>query len=49
MKTRDDRIKIFREYYHYTVNINGKFYCTSDTYEEAVREVEEYKNERRSK
>lgn len=34
--------KIKRKYDHYEVYINGKFYCTADTQEEAAREVEEY-------
>lgn len=29
---------------HYTVYINGKFYCTSDTYHEAEMEIEAYNN-----
>lgn len=27
-------------YGHWTVYHNGKFFCSADTYEEAVREVE---------
>lgn len=27
---------------HYTVYINNKFYCTSDTWDEAAREINEY-------
>lgn len=29
-------------YDHYEVYINGKFYCSADTWFEAVREIEEY-------
>ena len=32
---------------HYEVYIDGKFYCTADTYGEALAEVKEYLNERR--
>ena len=35
-------IKRKRDYYE--VYINGKFYCTADTHEEAAREVEDYFN-----
>lgn len=34
-------IDIKSEYGHYVVYINGKFYCSADTYLEAVRELEE--------
>lgn len=34
--------RIKRKYDHYEVHINGKFYCSVDTTEEAVREIEEY-------
>lgn len=27
---------------HYEIYINGKFYCSTDTYYEAVREIESY-------
>lgn len=30
---------------HYTVYINGKFYCTADTWFEAIREIEEYQKQ----
>lgn len=30
------------KYGHYEVYINGKFYCSADTPEEAAREVEDY-------
>lgn len=33
---------IKRKHNHYEVYINGKFYCSADTHEEAAREVEEY-------
>lgn len=33
-------INIISEYGHYTVYIDGKFFCTADTYVEAVRELE---------
>jgi hypothetical protein len=29
---------------HYEVYINGKFYCSADTPEEAVRDIEDYRN-----
>ena len=32
------KYKIKRKYDHYEVYINGKFYCSVDTTEEAVRE-----------
>ena len=28
---------------HYVVYINGKFYCSADTWNEAVKEIEKYK------
>ena len=34
-------VKIEQEYGHYVVTINGNFYCSADTFLEAVREVEE--------
>lgn len=36
--------KIKRKYDHYEVYINGKFYCSADTPEEAAREIEDYFN-----
>ena len=32
---------------HYTVYINGKFYCTADSWNEAVSEIENYRREMR--
>ena len=32
---------------YYTVYINGKFYCSADTWPEAIREIEEYQSKRR--
>jgi hypothetical protein len=29
---------------HYEVYINGKFYCSADTPEEAVRDIEDYRD-----
>lgn len=29
------------EYGHYVVYVDGKFYCSADTYSEAEREIEE--------
>ena len=34
--------KIVHNKDHYNVYINGKFYCSADTFEEAVKELEEY-------
>lgn len=34
-------VQIAHEYGHYVVYVDGEFYCTADTYAEAVREVEE--------
>lgn len=31
---------------HYEVYINGKFYCSADTPEEAAQDVEEYMSRR---
>lgn len=28
---------------HYEVYLNGEFYCSADTYLEAVKEIESYK------
>lgn len=33
--------KIVHNKDHYNVYINGKFYCSADTFEEAVKELEE--------
>lgn len=33
-------IDIKSEYGYYAVYINGKFYCSADTYYEAVKELE---------
>ena len=30
---------------HYEVYINGHFYCSTDTWTEAAKEIEEYKEE----
>lgn len=40
-------IKIVHEHGHYVAYVNGKFYCTADTYAEAAKEVnkmEAYEN-----
>lgn len=34
-------VKIIHERGHYTVYVDGEFYCTADTYAEAAREIEE--------
>ena len=34
--------EIKRDYDHYVVYINGNFYCTADSYDEAVEEVNNY-------
>lgn len=34
--------KIIHNHGHYEVHINGKFYCSADTFHEAVKEVEAY-------
>lgn len=39
------RISITPVYDHFEVYINGRFYCSADTWIEAVREIEEYKKE----
>lgn len=31
--------RIFEKYGHYEVYIDGKFYCSADTMEEAVHEI----------
>ena len=38
-------VEIRRTYDHYTVYIDGKFYCTADSRREAEDEVEEYEQE----
>lgn len=30
---------------HYEIYINGNFYCSVDTYTEAIREIENYEKE----
>lgn len=30
---------------HYEIYINGNFYCSADTYAEAIREVEDFQKE----
>lgn len=37
-------VEIKRQYDHYVVYVNGKFFCTADTYTEAVREIETTQN-----
>lgn len=39
--------KIVRDREHLVVYIEGKFFCTEDNWEEAVREAESYLAERR--
>lgn len=34
-------IDIKRDHEHYVVYINGEFYCTADTFDEAIREIQE--------
>lgn len=36
--------KIVPNHGHYEVYIDGKFYCSADTMNEAAKEVEEYEN-----
>lgn len=33
---------ISREREHYVVTINGKFYCTADTYSEAMTDIQKF-------
>lgn len=33
-------VRIVHERNHYVVYVNGKFFCSADTYTEAVKEVE---------
>ena len=37
-------IKIEQVKEHYEVHINGKFYCSADTYSEAVNEINNFNN-----
>lgn len=37
----EEQYKIIDKYGHYEVYRNGKFYCSADTYGEALREIEE--------
>ena len=37
----DEEYKIIAVRGHYEVYYNGKFWCSADTYNEAVREIEE--------
>lgn len=39
------RYKIIPVHGHYNVYINGKFYCSADTYNEAEAEIDEYERE----
>lgn len=39
---REYNYKIVQNKGHYEVYINKKFYCSADSWPEAVREVEEY-------
>ena len=41
-ETKKMNWKIVHNKDHYNVYINGKFYCSADTFEEAVKELEEY-------
>ena len=34
-------VSIKRKGEHYVVYVNGEFFCTADTYKEAVKEVED--------
>lgn len=34
--------KILPKHGHYEVHINGKFYCSADSFAEAMKEVEDY-------
>ena len=38
----EDNIKITREKDYYVVTIDGEFYCSADTYEEALDDIKEY-------
>lgn len=35
------KIDIVRDRDHYVVRIDGEFFCTADTHQEAVRELQE--------
>ena len=37
-------VRIVRDRDHYVVYINGKFYCTADTNQEAKKEMEQVNN-----
>jgi hypothetical protein len=37
----ENNIQIIHEGNHYTVYVGGAFYCSADTYEDAVKELEE--------
>ena len=41
VKTMFDNFKIFSIDGHYEVYRNGNFFCSADTYTEAVREIDE--------
>ena len=45
MKNSD--VAIIKVKDHYELYINGTFYCSTDTINEAVDEYEEYNNERK--
>lgn len=34
--------KIIPKHGHYEVHINGEFYCSADTFHEAIKEAEAY-------
>ena len=40
-----DKCSITLSYGHYEVYIDGKFYCSADSAQEAAKEVEEYEKE----
>lgn len=40
-----DSYSIEPTYGHFEVYINGEFYCTADSVNEATREIEDYKKE----
>ena len=37
-----DEIKIFQTRGHWEAHVNGKFYCSGDTYNEVLNEVLEF-------
>ena len=43
----ENDFEIVHDHGHYTVYIEGKFFCTADKISEAVEEVETYLSERR--